>query len=88
MPVESDGVAHAAGESLLAAAVRFHARDRGVAVRVRLTNIARRADRDIKHAVGSEGDKLPAVAAIAGKAAVDYHRLRFTAELRLDVIVA
>ena len=47
----------------------IHALDDAVAV-ARLADVARRADRDVELAVGTEGDELPAVVAFAGKPVV------------------
>src|SRR5207249_8266233 len=61
MEVETDGVAHAAGDDLHTAAVEVHAADVRVLVRVGITDIAGRADRHVELAVGSDLDELPAV---------------------------
>ena len=68
-PVEADDVAHAARDGLEAAAVGLHALDDAVAL-ARLADVARRADRHVELAVGTEGDELPAVVRLAGKRSV------------------
>src|SRR5215203_4505307 len=45
VPVETDGVAHALHDHFHAAAVEIHATDMGIGLRVRVVDVARRADR-------------------------------------------
>src|SRR5687767_14702287 len=66
MPVEPDGVAHAAREDFLTRSVRLHAQDGGVWI-APVAHVARRADRHIQQAIWTEADELPAVVAVARK---------------------
>jgi len=71
MPIKPDGVANTAGEYLEIAAVGFHAHDRGIAIRVWLTNIARRTDWHVKVSLRPESNKFPTMLAIAREAIID-----------------
>jgi hypothetical protein len=63
-PVEADAVPHAAREDLAPGAVGVHAQDRRIGV-AGIADVAGRADRHVKLAVGAEGDELPAVVGVA-----------------------
>ena len=86
-PVEADRVAHAARDRLDRAAVDVHALDHAVAI-VRQADVARRADRHVELAVGTEGDEAPAVVRLRGKAVADDHRRRRRGELVVDAVEA
>src|SRR5689334_5573216 len=87
MPIKSDGVADTAGKYLEIAAVGLHAHDRGIAIRVRFTNIARRTDWHVEISVRPERNKFPTMLAIMRKAIVDDDGLWRVLEPRLDVVV-
>ncbi|MNP35891.1 hypothetical protein D3C76_1292420 [compost metagenome] len=72
VPIETHGVAHAPRHQLQATAVGVHAMDGGVDVRVLVAEVARRAHRDVKLAVGTEGDELPAVVGLSREVGVDH----------------
>ena len=88
MPVESDRVAHAAGEHFEPRAIGLHAEDRRVAriVLLLVADIARSADRNVEQAVGSEGDELLPVMPVLRQLVVHHDRLARRLELRLDVV--
>ena len=74
MPVEADGVAHAPRDDLEGAAVGIHPPDVGVALRIGLADVARRADRHVELAVGAERNELAPVMAVARESIADEHR--------------
>ena len=76
MPVEANAIAHAVGINFSVTSVGIQALDVGVTAGVRLANIARRADWDVKLAVRAEGDELPTMVRIAGKSVADDNRFR------------
>src|SRR6185503_19465763 len=88
MPVETDRVAHSASDDFVSAAVDLDAAYEGVTLWIRCANVARRPNRDIKHAVGSEPDEFPAVMPVAGKPIRDHRRRLRLVQPRLDVVKA
>ena len=60
----------------------------GVAIGIRLADVARRADRHVQLAVRAEGDELPAVVAVGREAVGDDDRRRRIGEAALDVVEA
>ena len=85
MPVEADGVAHAARDHFGAAAVEIHAADLAVRVGGRHV-VAGLADRNIELVVGADADELPAVGLVLRQIVVDHRRLRRTVEIVLDLV--
>ena len=67
IPIEANGVAHAARKHLKLTAIRFESVDGGVHIRIRCADVARRADRHVEPAIRTEGDELPAVMAVPGQ---------------------
>src|SRR3989338_5605780 len=61
IPIESHRVPDTASDDLVTAPIRIETRDQGIAVRVRLTDIARRSDGHIELAVRTERDKFPSM---------------------------
>src|SRR3989449_1210345 len=88
MPVKANRVAHATGKYFKAGAVRFHARNHRIAVRVGFADVARRAHWDIKQAVGPESDKFPTVRPFYRKAIADDDRLGRAIQPRFDIVIA
>src|SRR5437899_12628754 len=88
MPVEADAVADALRIHLAAAGRgRIEAADDAEAL-LRLADVARRAGRDVEHAVGPEAQGLEAVMALA-RQIVDHHDgLRRIAQVLRDRVVA
>jgi hypothetical protein len=87
VPVEADAVADAAGEYLPPRAVGVHAQHCRIGV-AGIADVAGRADRHVKLAVGAEGDELPAVVDIARQAVGNHRRRRRSGEAIVNVIVA
>ena len=72
MPVEAERIAHAAREDLELVAVLAHAHDRAFEA-AHLTDVARRAERDVEQMVRSEGRIAPAVMAEVGQHSGGHH---------------
>ena len=91
MPVEADRIAHAARKHFrhrVGAFVHAHTHDIGITIAVRLADIARSADRHVKHAVGTEGDEFPAVVRFRREPGADDGGARRIGEAGFDVVVA
>ena len=88
LPVEADRVAHAACEGFDGAAIRVHAQDVGVALRIGFTDVAGCADRHIQLAVRPEGDEFPAVVGLARQPVGDQCGWGRVVEPALDVVEA
>jgi hypothetical protein len=69
------------------AAVDVHALDDAVPL-VGQADVARRADRHVELAVGTEGDEAAAVVRVGRKTVADEHRRRRRGELVVDAVVA
>src|SRR3989442_7704092 len=88
MPVEADAVADALRVDLAAAGRGGIEAAEAAEALLRFADVARRAGRDVEHAVGPEAQGLEAVMALA-RQIVDHHDgLRRIAELLLDRVVA
>src|SRR5688500_6551062 len=87
MPVETDGISHAAREHFKAGAVRFHAHDCRVWIAA-VAHVARRTDRYVEKSVGTEADELPSVMPVDRQLVGDNRRRTGVLQLRLDVVEA
>src|SRR3982750_4736608 len=88
MPVESNAVAHAAGEDLGGRAIRLHAKNRRKPRILRpLADVERATNGNQKQPVGSASEDLPSVMALGGQIALYNNRRGWLFECGLDVVV-
>src|SRR5437867_8381911 len=70
LPIESHSVPDPARDHFVTRSIRIDTRDQGIAVRIRLADVAWRPDRYIQLAVRPEGDKFPSVHRLLRKRSV------------------
>src|SRR5438128_2944160 len=75
LPIESHRVPDPARDHFVTRSIRIDTRDQGIAVRVRLADVAGRSDGHIQLAVRPEGDKFPSMHRLWGKAVRHHDRL-------------
>src|SRR5262249_27210078 len=54
---------------------------------IQTANVARRADRNVKHSVRTESNELPAVMTVSGKFIIHHNRLWPILQLRFNIVV-
>src|SRR5215471_8065252 len=88
MPIKTHSVADAVSKDFKTAAVRLHAKERGVAFVAFLTYVAGRSHRNVKQTVRPEANELPTMHTIMWEAFIHNHRLRRGSEMFLDLVEA
>src|SRR3990172_5451206 len=86
VPVESDGVPHAAGERFLSGSVGPHSLDRGEPRIFPFADVAGGAYRNIEHSVQPECDELPSVMGFPGEAVIHHDRRSGILKPGLDAV--
>src|SRR6478672_5674270 len=86
MPIEAHAIPNARRKHFDSGAIGPHPINHTMTL-IETANVARRAYRNVKHSIRTEGNELPAVMAVPGEFIVHHNRLWRILQLRFNVVI-